>query len=248
MKYELMFADQIRKAIQEKWPVVLPVGVLEYHAEHCVVGVDTLLVVRAVEILEKENNLVLLPPFYYGAASYAVAPPAGSGTVQVDSQVLHPFAKELFNSLLKIGFRNIHAFIHHQSENFTAGMPTDLAFKLAARQVTFEFLDRERGLGWWGDNRMKDYYSASAQEDNPFNWIQVHPFMDEETQKQFPIDHAGRQETSLMLAFCPEGVDMKKVSVEKWFCRDSGKANLEYGNAAKEMILNHMRKVLGFCL
>jgi creatinine amidohydrolase len=242
-----MFPDQIRTAIQEKWPVVLPVGVLEYHAEHCAVGVDTLLVVRAVELLEKENNLVLLPPFYYGAASYAVASPENNGTLHVDSGALLPFARELFKNLLKIGFRNIHAFIHHQSENFTAGMPTDLAFKLAARQVTFELLDQDRGLGWWGDNRMKEYYSASATEDNPFTWIQIHPFMDEETQKQFPIDHAGLQETSLMLAFCPEGVDMKKVSAEKWYCRDSHKANLEYGNSAKEMILNHMRKILGFC-
>jgi creatinine amidohydrolase len=62
-----MFPDQVRQAIKESWPVVLPVGVLEYHAEHCVVGVDTLLVVRAVELLEKETDLVVLPPFYYGA-------------------------------------------------------------------------------------------------------------------------------------------------------------------------------------
>ena len=54
MRYELMFPEQIRKAIDENWPVVLSLGVLEYHAEHCCVGVDTLLVVRAVEELEKE--------------------------------------------------------------------------------------------------------------------------------------------------------------------------------------------------
>ena len=52
---------------------------------------------------------------------------------------------EYFATLLRIGFRNVHAFIHHQSENFGAGMPTDLAFKLAARQATFEFLDAAIG-------------------------------------------------------------------------------------------------------
>ncbi len=31
MRFELMFPDQIRKAIKEHWPVVLPLGVLEYH-------------------------------------------------------------------------------------------------------------------------------------------------------------------------------------------------------------------------
>jgi len=54
MRYEMMFPDQIRKAIKEHWPVVLPVGVLEYHAEHCVVGVDTLLVVRLLSYWKKK--------------------------------------------------------------------------------------------------------------------------------------------------------------------------------------------------
>jgi len=39
MRYEMMFPGQIRKAIKESWPVVLSVGVLKYHAEHCVTEV-----------------------------------------------------------------------------------------------------------------------------------------------------------------------------------------------------------------
>lgn len=244
MRYELMFPDQIRQAIKESWPIVLPIGVLEYHAEHCVVGVDTLLVVKAVEMLEKEMDMVILPPFYYGAGSYVVEPPEGKGTVHIDSQVIHPFARELFKSLLRIGFRNIHSFIHHQSENFAAGMPTDLAFKLAARQITFEFLDKERGDGWWGDNSMKNYYTEHESGDDPFSWIQVHPLLSEETQKKYPIDHTGKQETSLMMAFCPEGVDMKRLSEKKWYCEHSKEANVEYGIAAQKMILDKMRDIL----
>jgi creatinine amidohydrolase/Fe(II)-dependent formamide hydrolase-like protein len=244
MRYEMMFPDQIRKVIKENRPVVLPVGVLEYHSEHCVVGVDTLLVIRAVELLEKEMNLVILPPFYYGAGTYVVEAPENRGTVHVDSAVLNNFGRELFRSLLRIGFRNIHLFIHHQSENFTAGMPTDLAFKLAARQMIFEFLEKQRGEGWWGDNKMQDYYSQHAVGDNPFNWIQVHPFMDAAILAKYPIDHAGLQETSLMMAFCPEGVDMKKLSKEKWYTRQSDQATLDYGNAAKDMILKSMRNLL----
>jgi creatinine amidohydrolase len=244
MQYELMFPDQIRRAIKENWPVVLPVGVLEYHSEHCVVGVDTLLIVRALEMLAKEFDLVQLPAFYYGSASYAVEPPKNNGTVQVDSQAIHPFARELFKSLLKIGFKNIHLFVHHQSENFATGMPTDLAFRFAARQVIFEFLDKEKGEGWWGDNSMKDYYARHDAGTDPFSWIQIHPFMDAETQKKYPIDHANLQETSLMMAFCPEGVDMKKLSQKKWYCEQANEANLGYGNAAKKMILDSMRKIL----
>jgi creatinine amidohydrolase/Fe(II)-dependent formamide hydrolase-like protein len=244
VRYELMFPQQIRQAIAENWPVVLPVGVLEYHSEHLALGVDTLLVVRAVELLETEMGLVVLPPYYYGAASYVVEPPEGNGSVQIEAVVMGPFAMALFRSLLRIGFRNVHVFIHHQSENFAAGMPTDLAFKLAGRQAIFEFLGRERGEGWWGDNAMSSYYQEHAQGTDPFSWIQVHPFMDAATQAQFPIDHAGKQETSLMMAFCPEGVDMARLSLDKWYTKEAPQASLDYGNAARERILAGMRRAL----
>ena len=44
MRYELMLPHQIRTAIDGNWPVVLPLGVLEYHGEHMAVGMDTLAV------------------------------------------------------------------------------------------------------------------------------------------------------------------------------------------------------------
>src|SRR5260370_34745531 len=60
--------------LAENWPVVLPLGVLEYHGEHMAVGMDTLAVIKALELLEGGMDLVILPPFYYSAASHAVAP------------------------------------------------------------------------------------------------------------------------------------------------------------------------------
>ena len=46
LRYELMLPHQIRTAIEQRWPVVLPLGVLEYHGEHMAVGMDTLAVVE----------------------------------------------------------------------------------------------------------------------------------------------------------------------------------------------------------
>lgn len=244
MRYEMMFAEDLRQAIKSNTPFVIPVGVLEYHSEHCVLGVDTLLIVKALEIIEKEMDIVLCPPFYYGAASYAVEPPENNGTIHIPSKTLYIFAKDLFKGMLRIGIKNIHIFIHHQSENFVAGMPTDLAFKLAAREAIFEYLEEERGEGWWGKEEMKNYYTMHENASDPFSWIKVHPFMDEETQKKFPIDHAGKQETSLMLAFCPEGVDIKRFTEKKWYSQGAKDASLEYGLAAKEMILRKMKEVL----
>lgn len=102
MRYEMMLPHQIRRAITDRWPIVLPLGVLEYHGEHMAVGMDTLAVVKLLEILEAEMDLVILPPFYYGASSYAVEPPEGNGSVQVNADKLFPFAEDLFRALLRV--------------------------------------------------------------------------------------------------------------------------------------------------
>ena len=245
MRYELMRPSQIREAIEKRTPVVLPLGVLEYHSEHLPVGMDTLAVVRCAELLEKEMEIVILPPFYYGSCSFAVESPEGRGSVHVDSQALVPFARQLFMGLLRVGFRNIHTFVHHQSENFASGMPTDLAFRLASKQIIFEFLDQTKGEGWWGSNTMADYYTAHDSLDaNPFNWIQNHPLMDDEILKAYPFDHAGEGETSLMMSLCPEQVDMGSYDNSKWYVESAARASKETGDRGVAMILKYMRRVL----
>ena len=245
MRYEMMLPRQVRAAIAAKLPVVLPLGVLEYHGEHMAVGMDTLAVTKALDLLEQEAEIVILPPFYYGAASYAVEPPEGTGTVQVDSGALHPFGRELFTGLLRVGFRNVHCFIHHQTENFATGMPTDLAFKFGARQAIFAFLEKTRGEGWWGDAKMADYYAQQAGGEDPFNWIKFHPLMTRETMGRYPFDHAGEGETSLMLALCPEAVDMSALPGDRWYVESAARASREQGQVGVDLILAHMRSVLG---
>lgn len=244
MRYEMMFPDQIREAIDLNWPVVLPIGVLEYHASHLVLGVDTLVVIRILELLEAEMNLVIMPPFYYGAASYAVEKAEGSGTVHVDCEQIMPLARGLFTSLLKIGFRNIHGIVHHQTENFVAGMPTDLAFKFAARKCIFDFLEVKRGEGWWGAESMNDYYQQHDAGSDPFNWIKIHPLMDAETQRNYTFDHAGIGETSLMQSVCPEGVDMTRFTETNWYAKSAKNSSKSYGDTAKERILTYLHSTL----
>ena len=75
MRFERMLPHQIRHAIAENTPVALALGVMEYHGEHMAVGMDLLAVTEILARLEAEMDLVILPPFAYGAASYAVAGP-----------------------------------------------------------------------------------------------------------------------------------------------------------------------------
>ena len=68
--------------------------------------------------------------------------------------------------------------------------------------------------------------------------------MDEKALGQFPFDHAGLGETSLMMAFCPEGVNMGKFSKEGWYAQSAKDASVELGEKGKKLILDHMRAVL----
>lgn len=244
MRLEEMRPHQIRAAIAANVPAVLAIGVQEYHGEHLPVGVDLLAVTRCLDRLEAElpDRLIVLPAFGYGAASHAVAGPAGTGTLDVASHVLVPFAESLFAGLLRIGFRNVHGVIHHQTENFAQGMPTDLAFRLAARQAVFAHLEAERGQGWWGKGDMADYYGAA---DNPFNWISVHPLMPQEVAAHFPFDHAGEGETALMLALCPALVEGGRMAEnDSWYTASAPKASARQGEAGVAVILTHLRRLL----
>ena len=92
---------------------------------------------------------------------------------------------------------------------------------------------------------MADYYAKQADKADPFNWIQIHPLLTAEAIRQFPFDHAGEGETSLMLDLCPEGVDMTRLSPKQWFTRTAKKASAETGRRGRALILAHMRAVLG---
>ncbi len=232
MKYLHMRAGQIREAIEKRYPLVLPLGVIEYHGEHLPIGTDCFVAEQAIGIVEErhQNEMVVMPTFYYGTATKAVAVPENNGTVSVSPEKLIPIAEEIFRELLTVGFRNIHCFIAHQTEEFEQGMPTDLAFRFAGRKVIFEFLEKVSGQGWWGKEEQAQYYTGG---ENPFNYIRVHPVRTREsTKKRFKGDHAGILETSEMMAAYPQDVDMSKLDGKLWFTRTSVDATAEFGNAA----------------
>ncbi len=239
MRYDRMRPAQIRDAIARNIPFVLPIGVQEYHGEHLPLGMDLLAVTCALDLIEPE--IVILPPFAYGAASYAVAGPVG-GSVHVDAGAILPFAQSLFTGLLRVGLRNIHGVIHHQTENFAQGMPTDLAFRLAAKQAVFAQVEASRGNGWWGRAGMADYYDGPA--DNPFAWISIHPLLPPGADYLF--DHAGQGETALMLALAPDTVDLEQMAAnDSWYTATAPLGTVAEGERGVAIILAHLRQVLG---
>jgi creatinine amidohydrolase len=242
MRYDRMRPHQVQAAIAANTPVVLPLGVMEHHGGHLPAGVD---MIAVTEILNRlGDEIVVLPPFAYGAASHAVAEPEHGTTLHVDASSLVPLFEALCTALLRAGFRNLHAIIHHQSENIAQGMPTDLAFRLAARNAIFRYLEAERGPGWWGSRDMQDYYARHGEGTDPFNWIRLHPLFPKND--AFPFDHAGEGETSLMLALAPDTVDMDRVADgNPWWTETAPRATAAKGEAGVQIALTHLRQVLG---
>lgn len=242
MRFDRMRPDQLRAAVAAGTPFVLPIGVMEYHGAHLPAGVDLLAVTETLARLG--DRVVVLPPFAYGAASHAVAGPDGTGTLHLDAADLLPMAEALFLALLKGGFRNIHGVIHHQTEGFAQGMPTDLVFRLAARNAIFRHQEATLGPGWWGDPSMQDYYARQAAAEDPFNWIRIHPLFPKGA--DFPFDHAGIGETALMLALAPETVDMARTGEGgHWYTATAPEATATLGERGVAIALDHLRACLG---
>lgn len=242
MEFARLRPHQLQEAIAANTPVVLPIGVMEYHGAHLPVGVDLLAVTGVLARLGE--GIVVLPPFAYGAASHAVAGPEGTGTLHLDASALLPMIEALFAALLKAGLRNIHGVIHHQTENFAQGMPTDLAFRLGARNAIFRHLEAERGAGWWGRREMSDYYARHAVAEDPFNWIRIHPLFPKGA--DFPFDHAGLGETALMLALAPGTVEMPRaLEGGHWYTETAPAATRDLGERGVAIAVAHLRDVLG---
>ena len=114
----------------------------------------------------------------------------------------------------------------------------------AAAALASEFLEQERGEGWWGSNEMADYYADHERGADPFAWIRGYPLMDAEIISQYSFDHAGIGETSLMMELAPETVDLDHLDTSKWYLESAKKANREYGAKGAEMVLDRMRRIL----
>jgi creatinine amidohydrolase len=71
----------------------------------------------------------------------------------------------------------------------------------------------------------------------------VHPLMSAEIIAQYPFDHAGIGETSLMLALAPEAVDMARMAENTgWYTQTAANASAELGQRGRDLIVE---RVLG---
>lgn len=235
---EFAYPREVEKAKREHWPVLLPVGNLEYHSEHCPFGCDTLVAMGVCRELAKEIDCMVLPPVWYGPASYAVGGPETS-TIHVDCDVLEAYVYQILKSLFKSGFtRNICIVIMHQTEEF---LPTALACMKAAKKLTFEYLEETQGYGWWGDDKNAGFYDNISATDNPWNWIRVFNGARYPEEYAYNGDHAGKYECSILEYLFPGTIKLERLDKNKdWFAQTAVEMSAELGEEATKKAVNSM--------
>ena len=165
-----------------------------------------------------------MPPIWYGVASYAVGGPE-TNTIQVDCDTFEQYMYQILKSLFRSGFnRNIYIFLAHQTEEL---LPMSLACLKAAKKLTFEYLDETQGLGWWGNNKNRDYYENLSDEENPWNWVRlIHLGVDAGVEQ----DHAGKYECSQLEYLYPGAIKFDRIAESTdWFAETAKDISVEVG-------------------
>lgn len=240
MRLENILPKDIKMAQDGGWPLVIPVGTIEYHGPHCAFGCDGLIARGLCEILERERDMIIAPTIWYSPSSYAVAGPE-KNTIHVDCDIFEQYVYSILKSMLKGGFKNIYILIHHQYEQENL-LPMTLSSMKAAKKLTFEILEEERGRGWWGSNENKEFYESLDEGDNPWNWIRVLPCMSKEVQDKTGYDHAGKWECSILSALYPETVKKEYIKdSDEWFIQDAVESSPEIGEGMVKLCLEDLR-------
>lgn len=233
-----------RDYVQEKnIPLVIPAGTVEYHGPHCSYGCDTLVAEGLINRLMERKELMLAPTINYSPSSFAVGD-AKSGTVHVEETAFENYVYYVFMSLLSAGYRNIYVVIHHQFEQ-ESEMPMTLCYRMAAKRATMKYLEMTLGQGWWGSESYANYYEQLEGDNNPFNWIKVIPTMSTEVQNATGYDHAGKYESSILMALYPDSVKLERIDdIKHWFTESAREANAELGEIMVQKSLEYLERAI----
>ena len=181
---ELSPRDVVRKAVKK--PLIIPVGTLEWHADHLPLGVDSLLSVAICEEISLRTGCIVAPLLPYGICRDLQPERGYSGTLDtIREKTLSNLVTDLLLGYAKIGFQKAILFSgHFEMEHYSAIM--DGIKKAPSIQGTFlTALDL-----------IKD--RVQELEDPRLTW-------------PYAGDHAAEWETSLMLEYYPELVHMERA-------------------------------------
>lgn len=227
MRYERLRPGQIADAIARRLPLLMPVGVIEYHGPQNPVGVDSLIAQGLAHEVERRVECVIAPTIFYGYTGQW-AGDEQLGEIHVEGEAIHCFAKPILKAFFKQGWRRIYVICHHQGP---WGV-THLSYQRAATESIMEVALEEHGPGW--------HRTSEAGLDGRY-FETFHVVSDDQfAPGQGYGGHGGRDETSAMMHFAPETVDLSELEfaqpLPSW-ARDAHEATAELGKEIAERLV-----------
>lgn len=109
-KYEEMLPAEFVAAMKDMPVVIIPTGLLEWHADHLPLGLDTLKAYGICErIVQKLDGGILMPPMYVGRPGYS----SYVGTLTYSEALVNLLFTETLEQLRKVGAKVVLLLTGH---------------------------------------------------------------------------------------------------------------------------------------
>jgi len=177
---------ELKKIASGKPLILIPIGTTEWHSDHLPLGVDSLLSQATCDDISVRTGCVVAPLLSYGVARNLGPEKGFFGTVDtISSKTLTTLLVDLGQGYAKMGFKKAVLFTGHGEPDHWEAINSAIS-----RSKTIEMI------------------MLSAFD---FTKDKIQELDDVEKTWPFAGDHAAEWETSMMLHYYPELVDMSSA-------------------------------------
>lgn len=178
--------SEIKAIVAEKPLILIPIGTIEWHAGHLPLGVDTLICEKVCEEISSGTGVIVAPTLACGISRNLKPEEGYFGTMDtVTEETLSKLVTELLRGYAKMGFtKAILMSGHFENEHYAAIMA-------GIEQVT----------------EIQGYFMMPPE----FCEEYIEDLGDVSLTWPYASDHAAEWETSMMLYYYPDLVDMSNA-------------------------------------
>lgn len=116
--YEELFPEEFEARVRENPVAFLPLGSLEYHGYHNVLGLDALKAWKICQLASEKAGGIVFPPLYLGLDAYSDIdlekyPNKRYDCYHLDESILQKVLESYFHRMIRIGFKKIFVLAGH---------------------------------------------------------------------------------------------------------------------------------------
>lgn len=125
VRYEEMFPDEFKAALKRNPLAYLPLGAMEFHGWHNVLGLDSLKAQRICELAAKQTDGIVLPTLSIGYDLFPWQDASKAKQKVYDCYTIEPTVyqevlEQYFEDILQLGFKTLLVLAGHYPNKDTA--------------------------------------------------------------------------------------------------------------------------------